>query len=134
MNTPVNIKGSISISRTSDGLIRFQIKDRDAGVKFIEFRMTGEDFGQCITGLSEVEIDAEIKGLDIIGKKKIFERRSIEYPFPVDYVNGGKKYRQWLEENAQEEGWIVDTSLNKQGAIYSDKDKVILNYVVFKYV
>jgi hypothetical protein len=41
---------------------------------------------------------------------------------------------QWLQDNAQEEGWIIDHYLGSQSSIDHMDGKTFLNYSVHKYV
>lgn len=127
----INIRASVSISRSSDGLIRIRIRDREAVQEFLEVKMTPECFGEAITGLSDVEASAEARHLERVGKRRIREARCIECPF-VSYSKD--ELRAWLLENAQEEGWALDPYLGSQHSISREGTKLFLNYAVFKYV
>ena len=70
------IKAAITICRSygsGEDEIRISIEDNDSLVQFIEIRMTPEQFGNAITGLSHIKVDAEVRGLHLVGKKR--ERR-----------------------------------------------------------
>jgi hypothetical protein len=127
----MKIELRLSISRPSNGGISLRIEDKLSGIKFIDAEISLEEFAEAITGLSSRPMMAEVRGLNYIGKKKVWESRSIECTINTYDRN---ILTQWLKENANEDGWITDTYLGSQSSIKTEKDKTILNYVVYKYV
>jgi hypothetical protein len=84
-------------------------------------------------GLAEVQVTATVQGLNVVGKRKVIEPRSVECS--LSSMASKEDYTRWLVENAQEEGWTLDPYLGSQGSVtHSDKENPILNYRVFKYV
>ena len=129
---PTKIPVSLSISRGSNGVIRITVKDRLSRKRFVEVEMTPEEFGLAVTGLSELPVTASVQGLDVVGKRKITEKRVTDCP--LDYMRGTEEMRQWLLANRQEEGWMINTYLGSQGDVKSTPGGSQLRYTVFKYI
>ncbi len=125
------MKGKITISRSSDETIRFQIEDAASHITFFSGSMTPEAFGSAITGLSHQEIEFNVRGTQHIGKKRVTERRSVLCPLKT---YDRDLLRQWLNENMEEEGWMIDDYLGSQNSIVREGGEVRLNYRVIKYV
>ena len=125
------MKAKVTISRSSDDIVRIRIRDVASGVEFAEIGLTVEAYGYAITGLSEQEGELEVRGLERVGKKRITEPRTIACP-----INSYDKnlLGAWLKENAQEDGWIVSTYLGSQSSVSHEEGKTILRYSVTKYV
>jgi hypothetical protein len=93
--------------------------------------MSPHDFATAVTGLSGIKVDAEVRGLDVVGKKKVVESRSALCP-----LNSYDKstLQAWLLDNCQEEGWTIDPYLGSQSSLSYHTEGVTLNYRVYKYV
>jgi hypothetical protein len=76
-------------------------------------------------------MEAELRGLEFVGKLRVSEPRRIEYP---SNDSNREKMTQWLKDNAQEKGWIVSTYLGSQGSVERKDGKIFLNYHVTKYI
>lgn len=128
------IKGSITISRDSNNEVHIRIRDETARVQFVDMHLSLEAYALLITGLSEIKGDVVVKGLDVVGKTKIRDRRSVVYTGSARYDR--KTQERWIEDNCQEDGWIVDASLGSQDSVKYNHDtqETILNYGVYKYV
>ena len=73
------------------------------------------DFMMALTGLAATQaLKTDVRGLDVVGKVKITERRSIE--FPENSFESRDKLEAWLMEHAAEDGWIVNPYLGSQGS------------------
>lgn len=124
-------EGRITLSRSSRDVINIRIKDESSRQQITEVSLSLENFALMMTGLAEVECQHETtKDVSNIGKTKVIEDRSIVAPH-LGYDRD--LYVQWLEENAQEEGYILDTYLKSQRSIVF-KESVTLHYSVYKYV
>lgn len=133
----LKIKATFSVSRCSDGTISIRIVDENSGIEFVDASISPASFGEAITGLSSRPFSVcEVRGLEYIGKTRVTERRTKEFP--------GQTYdRQVLEKmiegHCQEEGWLVSSYLGSQHSISYGKDadgKPItrVRYSVTKYV
>lgn len=126
----MKITASLSIGRRSDGLIIFSAKDDASLSEFFVAEMTPNNFAMMITGLSFVETPCEVRGLDIVGKTKIRESRTVVCPLK-SYDR--KALEQWLIDNCQEDGWLLDKYLGSQTSTFSTEGGTGLNYAVYRY-
>jgi hypothetical protein len=131
----MKINAKINISRVSsnhrEGYISIRIQDEKSLVTFFDGEMSLTDFAQAITGFSDQPIPAEVRGLDFLGKTRVREDRTIECPLDTCKK---EELEQWLHENAQEEGWTLNTYLGSQNSVKRTEGKTILRYSVTKYV
>jgi len=130
-NTTDRAVFKLSLSRNSNDVITLSIKDCASLVTFIECEMTPADFAYLITGQALMEADAKMKGLDLVGKTKVQEQRSVEYNFNT---TDRTVLSKWIEDNCQEEGWTIDQSLTSRDSVSWQGNKSVLNYKVYKYV
>ena len=130
MSTKV-IKGEISCARTNHNKIHIAIKCSSSRAEFLDVEITAEQFGQLVTGMYLSDINMSVDKLDIVGKKKVVEVRSVEF----SNKNGLREYQeQWLVDNCQEEGWTINPYLRSQSSVKYVDGKTILNYTVYKYI
>lgn len=124
------INGSLGISRRSDDKICIEISDEASGVTFVLAEIEPYDFAQLITGLHGVKAQCKVRGLDVVGKKKVRESRKVICP-----VNSydRKFLESWLNDNCQEEGWRLDNYLGSQNSTFSVSEGTGLNYAVYRY-
>lgn len=129
------MKGKLTISRPSYGdnreKINIVVMDQASRLKFLSIEIDYADFTKCITGLSEVSCDLTVNELENVGKKKITENRSVICPIR-SYEKG--ILRDWLINNKQEDGYILDPYLGSQSSIQMCNEGTVLNYRVIKYV
>lgn len=127
----IKIKAELGISRNSSGVITIRLADDASRVGFVEVSLTPEQFALAITGLMLSDVDVTCRGLDVVGKTVVKERREIFCPIK-SYDK--KVLEQWLTDNAQEEGWKLSAYLGSQGSITYKDDGAILRYSIYKYV
>lgn len=129
------MKGQLSISRVTstqeDAFIYISIEDAVSHIEFLTIKMSIEEYGNAISGLAVRPIEFEVHGLEYVGMKCVTEKRSIRCPFKT---HRREDYRKWLEENAQEDGWVVSTYLGSQNSVVRDANGTTLNYTVTKFV
>lgn len=127
----IKIKAELGISRNSNGVITIRLVDDTSCVGFVEVSLTPEQFALAITGLMLSDIDVTCRGLDVVGKTVVRERRQVFCPVKS---YGVKFYEQWLTDNAQEGGWKLSVYLGSQDSVTYRDDGAILRYNVYKYV
>lgn len=88
----------------------------------------------AITGLYSSDITAEVSGLDRVGKLKVRHPRRTEFTGDRKIAYDKDGLSNWLKENHQEDGWILDTYLGSQRSRENVGDKIFLNYAVYKFV
>jgi len=128
----MKFNGKISISRNNHNEINIRIRDDAARLEFLDVKMTPEDFTFLITGQAHVPITGEVKGLDVVGKVKVMEERKVTTP---SYMSRDRA-EEWLLQNCQEEGWIINNNLGSQTSMkfnHADNNHT-LNYSVYKYI
>lgn len=132
---------AISISRSTNShgpnMVSISIEDRTSGIEFFDGDMTLEDFGSLVTGLSMRPIQAEVRGLQFIGKKQVHEPRKVVLPSSLGgYRSRNEEVAPWIAANCQEEGWMLDLYLGSRDSIvYNHTTKeYTAHYSVYKYV
>lgn len=125
------MKGNVTISRNNHDEVTIRFRCEASRVEFATLTLSLEAYAEAITGLSEVQGELQVVSLEHVGKNRITERRSIKCPLKWVEKNS---YASWLKENAQEEGWTLNTHLGSQNSIQHRDDHTILNYSVTKYV
>ena len=125
------MKAKVTISRSSDDIVRISFKEEKSGISFAEVKMTPHDFAMALTGLSMIEADLEVKGLQHVGKTRVIECREIYYPFNT---HNREKMSAWIRENDGGDGWFVNDYLGSQSSIERKGNGYLLRYSVYKYV
>ncbi len=110
MTKEKKFKGKLTIGRWSDGSVSVTISDLSSGIEFVDARMTVEDFGNCVLGMSMQDCEFSVRGCEHIGK--IREHKTEKVHFAPSYKN--KKDRELLAEEAikhlEVDGWHGDSS------------------------
>ena len=118
-------KAQLSISRPNFGdgreLIEVRIKDVTAGVTFVELQISLADFSGCLTGLSNVDCEMELRGTQNVGRKILRDTLTIELP-------EGSKYRDKAAaikagEECCPDGWVFDRYFASQNTFYEQDGK-----------
>jgi hypothetical protein len=125
------IKTELGITRSSNGFYYIRIGCETSHTTFCELKLTGEQFAEAVTGLFSSDIEAEVKGLDRVGKTRIRELRSIICPLDSYKTDD---LEEWLVQNAQEDGWFLDSYLRSQSSKKRVDNGYQLNYSVYKYI
>jgi len=118
----MKLKGKLTIAKqhSHDGnTIEISIEDEEAAIEFVEASLTLEQFAQAITGLGRVECDAEVRGLDKVGKR--MELDTLEFPLRMkddDYGTGRKKFATARAKEECPDGWTPDCYFNSQGSYF----------------
>ena len=128
----MKFEGKITISRNNNDEINIRIRDNASRQEFIDIKMTPENFTFLITGQAHVSISGNVNGLDVVGKVRVIEDRFVTTP---SYMSRDRA-EEWLLQNCQEEGWIINNSLGSQTSMkfnHADNNHT-LRYNVYKYV
>lgn len=128
----MKLQGSVTIYRSSRDAITIQLRDELSFIGFAEIELTPHDFCMALTGLAEVKGKLTCHGLGYVGKKRVTERRSIVCPLKSWAKR--EELSRWLEQNAQEEGWLLSTYLGSQSSVTTKDGVTTLHYSVTKYV
>ena len=130
-------RAKLTISRPSGGrhdgnpCIKIAVDDCDSRIQFLELEVSLADFALALTGLSEVECNMVVRGLQNVGKVR--ETQSLAIVLEKAFLKErgiqpyGREMEQYLVEDpdgirAQHEtdGWKVDTYLRSQTSITPD--------------
>lgn len=129
------MEGKISITRPSfhDGreVIAIEIYDTASRTTFCKMQIGMADFAAALTGQSQVPAQIEVRGLANVGLLKVSESRTATVS---GRFHDRKFLQQWLTENCQEDGWVIDSYLGSQRSITWSDENTILNYSVHKFV
>jgi hypothetical protein len=95
----MKLKGKISIGRLYGGgepEVIVQIIDDATRVHFVEGRLSLLEFAQVITGQGEVPIELEVRGLDLLGKRR--EHKTAFVPFDSKYIPDETKRQKAIDK------------------------------------
>ena len=114
------MKGKLTISRPSYGdgrrKISINVKDVDAGIRFLELEIDLDSFAEAITGLSEIECDLKVMALHNVGKK--IERNKIEFKLPSDDICDRKYLAEEELDKVIPEGWSSMETFSSQNSFF----------------
>lgn len=128
------MKGRLTISRPSYGdgrkKISIQVKDENAGIRFLEMEVDLDKFTNALTGLCEQECDVKVTGLQNIGKK--IERSKIEFEMTEDRFN--KEVAKRVCESLLTDGWQLRDSFSSQGSFFKENGKNMARANIVRWV
>lgn len=128
------IKVNMYMGRNSRDEYHIQINCDESNTRFLDAYIDADTFAKMITS-AHVEFEADVNGLDRVGKRKIRESRSVVVH--RDKLNGlGRDAaKEYVKRHCQEDGWLLDSYMGSQSSVvYQPNDMVKLNYAVFKFV
>ena len=133
------LKGTLSISKSSLGTISVTIEDTTSGISFARIELSPAQFAEAITGLHDCPGELEIRGLQYVGKKKEVEHSHLHIKtFVLNRLGisgyNSEQLENYLEENAQREGWLLNSSLRSRSSVINDDDGVTLHFSYTRYV
>lgn len=121
------------------GHVQLEIRDVISGVVVMSINMDYATFGKLVGSNGFVGADAEVRGIEHIGKKHVSEPRSVVCNEKFDHIKGyeatGVAREQWIRDNCQEDGWQINAGLRSQNSVTRNADgSSTFRYHVFKYV
>jgi hypothetical protein len=118
-------KAQLTISRPnySDGKnkIKISVRDTEAVINFMDIEIDLDKFTECLTGLSLVDCDMEVRGLENVGKKR--ESMDIVFELPKEKWHVSKEEAAELAKKATPEGWVCSTYFGSQDSFFKKDDK-----------
>lgn len=131
----MKIECNLHIGRPQGGnrpeVMTIEVTDRASNIQFLNLEVPLADFMKALTGQFLSTVSGEVLGLSEVGKTRVTEPREIVCPLTI-YKR--EELREWLEANAQEDGWVIDSYLGSQGSISSHPDGTLLRYRVHKFI
>lgn len=124
----------VTISRPqgfSEDQIHIQIVDRASRLTIATVKIDPADLTLALTGLSERPATAVVNTSGMIGKKKIVEDRVVKLPDEIGYNR--REAEKYIEENYQEEGYILDSYLGSQSSLAAKNGVYYARYSVVRY-
>lgn len=130
MSTKV-IPCDMSITRSNHDKVNIEIQCGTSLAHFVNVELTLEQFAFLITGRHQSDLKMQVNNLDCVGKQRIREDRQVLCPHKSYYRD---KLTEWLKENCQGDGYILNTYLGSQTSVKHVDNGVLLNYSVMKFV
>ena len=100
----MKLQGKLTMLVGRDGAT-FEVVDATSGVRFLSFEMNTEDYCAALGRQSYITIDMDIRGLDLIGKKK--ELKPLKLPVNSYELRNDKERLMSLIEPHLVDGWRV---------------------------
>lgn len=127
-------RAKLTISRPYGGrhddrpCIKIAVDDQDSRIQFLELEVSLADFASALTGMSEVECDMVVRGLQNVGKVRETQTLVIVLEKSFLKERGLNPYGRELEDyltndpdgiraSHETDGWKVDTYLRSQHSI-----------------
>lgn len=132
-----DFEGSITISRVTSGkgdYISISVRDENSRNRFVTAKLSLEDYGWLVSGMSEVKCKLETKGLAHVGKVRIRKERTLTISGTVYDKDECLAAIRLHEKAMTEDGWCVSEYLGSRNSVYHYEGVTKLNYEIFKYV
>lgn len=132
------LKGNMTISRPTYGCgkekILITLKDKKSRTRFIEVEIGYTEFTQILTGLSEVEVDFSVKGLESVGKTKVVTRRKELVPeCYTPYYCHIEEISEWLQDLYGDGTTFVNTYLGSKDSFTTKDGETYVNFSTYVY-
>lgn len=121
---PVAVRVSRWYSSRSDDGVELTVEDNTSGITFLTIKMTLEEYGNLISTTGQVRLEAELRGLENLGKNHEMQPRTAVVPkdvadaaYALTHSEQAPALRKWMEANLQEEGWHISTYLGSRDSI-----------------
>jgi hypothetical protein len=141
-NSKLDMKMTISRPIRHDrSYISVSLKDVNSGIEFLDVEVELADFANMITGLGFIDVKAQVRGLEHVGK--IYESQPAQVTILREvyneiitgpYEEHKKQLGNFIDVNHSLIGWTNDTYLGSQKSIVHSEDNVTLNFRRFRYV
>lgn len=118
----MKIKADITIGvRYETNMVHLEVRDRVASVRFLELAISSDQFLAAIRGLACVHVEADVRGLDKVGKKMKIDTIEFRMPDDVNYRTQ-KDTARLLAKKYCPKGWVPDTGFSSQDSFFYRKD------------
>ena len=130
------MKSKVTISRPSFSsgkeIISLTVKDVSSKIRFLELEIKLDDFAKILTGLSEVECDMKIRGLEFVGKKK--EMKNFEFLVGVQEYSNRKESAFSIAKGLVQSGWFVREYFDSKGSFFIKDGEDWARTIIYRYV
>lgn len=131
MSTQV-IDCELYIGRDNRNVFTIEVTDTNSRARFLRLSLTAEQFAMAVTGLHSSGVNAQVNGLENVGKVKVTESRRVMYrgfeTYDKDILS------KWIMDECQEDGWKISAYLGSQRSVEFIDGIKYLNYSVYKFV
>lgn len=128
--TTKKINARLSISYPNTDCVSIRLHDEESGIEFFDADISHEEFSRALSSLSQRPfLHAEVRGSEYLGKRRITEPRTA--PVPDSYDR--EFLTQYVKDNMQEDGWILNAYLGSQNSIYRENGQTMARYSVTRY-
>ena len=132
-----DLEGSITISRVTSGkgdYISISVRDETSRNRFVTAKLSLEDYGWLVSGMSEVKCKLETKGLAYVGKIRIRKDRTLTLDKTVYDKDVCLAAIREHEKDMIEAGWHLSEYLGSRDSMTNCDGRTKLKYEIFKYV
>lgn len=133
-------KRLLEYSENDDGSLEMTFRDDSSAITFMTVKFDLKNVHEMLHGISSVECDIELNGIENVGKKLEIDKFSFEIPEELKYDNDRRKklYEMALEkfpDHLKEEGWEIKPYLGSQSSFTRNKEgKSLVNFTIKRYV
>lgn len=130
-----NHKAQLTITRPTYGdgrkKIKISVRDIDARFEFLELEIDLASFTECLTGLSHVNCDMKVKGLENVGKKR--ESKTIEFEMSENN-HRSKEEAIRLSKEVTPDGWICSGYFGSKDSFFRINGKPYARTTISRWV
>lgn len=117
----MKIKAKMTLLLNADGL-HLEIMDEASRVHFFEARVDPQSTMELLSRRGLVEVDAEVRGLDKVGKQKESMEVTVRLPKGTK-LEERKEVAQALAQEKCPKNWFVDDHLLGRGKFFYDGER-----------
>jgi hypothetical protein len=129
----MKIKAGLTFLINQDQDSTLEITDMDAGITFIQIKLSPEQVVQALSRLSYTRVEAEVMNLEAVGK--IMETKNFEFPLPEKiYGQAGKQLAVTEVKRVCPEGWTPDLHFNSQNTFFEKDGKSWARTIIRRWV
>ncbi len=125
-------KLTISKLYSNKSCVFIQVKDVDAGIKFLEIEIDFEEFAKCLMGQGEMKCLMKTNKIQNVGKT--IKRDTLEFELPMDnYVMEKKDIIDLAKKNCPD-GWDVYNYFGSKDSFFTKNNKPYARTQIKKWV
>ena len=117
----MKINAKITLLINQDGL-HLTMDDDDAVICFLDVRLTPQQTVEALSRLAHVPCECEVRGLNLVGKKRLSQKLSFEFAAGHSYGEERQKLATSKAKEVCPEGWKPDTYFGSQNSFSYNHD------------